>query len=130
LVTGSLRHQSVQVRLWTTEATKLLGQVEATQLLGKTPFRVLDIWSPSLPEERCLPLLGGLCQSTWGTHLWSGISQRLVCVGESADYKSYTASGIGPVSGLHLLPGGRSERQISVHLPCKRRAYLQGVSDH
>jgi hypothetical protein len=38
-----------------------------------------------------------------------------------------TASGTGPVSGLHLLPRGRSECQISVHLPCKRRACLQRV---
>jgi hypothetical protein len=33
----------------------------------------------------------------------------------------------GPVSGLLLLPGGRSKHQISVHLPCKRRACLQRV---
>ena len=38
-----------------------------------------------------------------------------------------TDSGTGPVSGLHLLPGGKSECQISVHLPCKRRACLQRV---
>jgi hypothetical protein len=38
-----------------------------------------------------------------------------------------TASGTGPVSGLHLLPGGRSEQQISVHLSCKKRACLQTV---
>jgi hypothetical protein len=30
--------------------------------------------------------------------------------------KKLTASGTGPVSGLHLLPGGKSERQISVHV--------------
>jgi hypothetical protein len=28
-----------------------------------------------------------------------------------------TASGTGPVKGLNLLPGGKSECQISVHLP-------------
>jgi hypothetical protein len=38
-----------------------------------------------------------------------------------------TASGTGPVSGLHLLPGDRSEHHVSVHLPCKRRACLQRV---
>ena len=57
-----------------------------------------------------------------------------VCAGKSVDYRSYTASGTGrsdtasgtgPVSGLHLWPGGRSERQIFVHLPCKRRASLK-----
>ena len=36
----------------------------------------------------------------------------------------------GLVSGLHLLPGGRSERKISVHLPCKRRASCRECSDH
>jgi hypothetical protein len=38
-----------------------------------------------------------------------------------------TASGTGPVSGLHLLPGGRSKCQIFVHLPCNRSAFLQRV---
>ena len=38
-----------------------------------------------------------------------------------------TASGTGPVLGLHLLPGGKSEHKISVHLPWKRRACLQRV---
>ena len=126
----------MQVRVWTTEATQLLGHAEATQLLGHSPFRAPDIRAPSLPEERYWLLPGGLCLSTWGSHLWSWISQRLVCAGESADYRSYTASGtgrsytasgIGPVSGLYLLLGGRSECQISVHLPCKRRACLQRV---
>ena len=55
-------------------------------------------------------------------------SQSLrVCSGASANYKSYTASGTGPVSGLHLQPRGRSEPQISVHLPRKRGACLQRV---
>ena len=31
------------------------------------------------------------------------------------------------VSGSQLLPGGRFEQQISGHLPCKRRTYLQRV---
>jgi hypothetical protein len=112
-----------QVRVWTTEATQLLEQAEATQLLGQSLFRTPDILAPSLPKERYPPgpERRGLCQSTWGSHHWSRISQRLVCVGESADYRSYIASGTGPISSLHLLPGGRSERQISVHLPCKRR---------
>jgi hypothetical protein len=34
-------------------------------------------------------------QSTWGSHFGSWISQRLVCAGESVDYRSYTASGTG-----------------------------------
>jgi hypothetical protein len=38
-----------------------------------------------------------------------------------------TASGTGPVSGFHLLPGGKSEYQISVHLPWKRTVCLQRV---
>jgi hypothetical protein len=38
-----------------------------------------------------------------------------------------TASGTGPVSGLHLLQGGISKQHISVYLLCKRRAWLQRV---
>jgi hypothetical protein len=30
----------------------------------------------------------GLCQSTWGSHLGSWIPLRLVCAGESVDYRS------------------------------------------
>jgi hypothetical protein len=41
--------------------------------------------------------------------------------------QSNTASETGSVSGLHLLPGARSERQISVHLPCENRPCLQSV---
>ena len=33
---------------------------------------------------------------------------------ERADCKGNTSPGTGPVSGLHLQPGGRSERQTSV----------------
>jgi hypothetical protein len=105
---------------------QLLGQAEATQL-RQTLFRTPDILAPSLPEERCPPRPGGLCSSTRGSHLGSWIPLRLVCAGESVDYKKLTASGTGPVSGLHLLPGGRSEHQISVNLPCERRACLQRV---
>jgi hypothetical protein len=38
-----------------------------------------------------------------------------------------TDSVTGPVSGLHLLPGGRSKCQMSVHLLCKRRDCLKRV---
>jgi hypothetical protein len=65
------------------------------------------------------------CQSRWGSHLVSQVPQRPVCAGESTDCRGNTSSGTGPVSGLHLQAGGRSECQPSVHLPCKRRAYLQ-----
>jgi hypothetical protein len=36
-------------------------------------------------------------------------------------------SGTGPVSGLHLLPGGKSQQQISVPFLCKSKACLQRV---
>ena len=49
----SLRDQSAQVRVQTTEATQLEGQAEATQILRQTPLRAPDIWAPS-PRERCL----------------------------------------------------------------------------
>jgi hypothetical protein len=68
--------------------------------------------APSLPEERCLPHPGGLCHSIRGRHLGSWIPLRLVCAGVSVDYRSYTDSGISTVSGLHLLPGGRSEHHM------------------
>ena len=45
-----LLHSSAH-RLW-----RLSEQsAEAMQLLGQTPFQALDIWAPSLSEERCLP---------------------------------------------------------------------------
>ena len=51
----SLKDQSAQVRVQTTELTQLLGQAEITQLLGQTPFQASDIQAHSPPEERCLP---------------------------------------------------------------------------
>jgi hypothetical protein len=41
--------------------------------------------------------------------------------------QSNTDSGTGPVLGLHLLPGGKTECQISLHLPWKRISCLQRV---
>jgi hypothetical protein len=46
---------------------------------------------------------------------------------ETTGCRNNTASGTGPISGLHLQPGSRSECQTSVQLPCKRRACLQKV---
>jgi hypothetical protein len=66
-------------------------------------------------------------QSRWESHLVSRVPWRPVCAGECADCRGNTSSGTGPVSGLHLQPWGRSECQISVHLPWKRRACLQRV---
>jgi hypothetical protein len=83
--------------------------------------------SRHLPRQRRGVHPGGLFLLRSGSHFGSWIPQRLVCTGESVDNRSNTASGTGPVSGLHLQPGVRSEHQISVHLPCKRRAYLQRV---
>jgi hypothetical protein len=112
----------VQVRVWTTETTQLLGQAEVTQLLGQTPFRAPNIRAPSLPEERCLPLTGGLCQSTWMSHLGSWIPQRLICTGESVDYRSYTASrkgrsdtasGADPFSGSRHLGNFSARGEVS-----------------
>jgi hypothetical protein len=51
--------------------------------------------------------------------------QSVQSVQVSTDCRGNTSSGTRPVSGLHLQPGGRSEHQTSVHLPCKRRACLQ-----
>jgi hypothetical protein len=72
-------------------------------------------------------LPGGFFRRRWESHLGSHVPQRAVCAGERADCRGNTSSGTGPISGLDLQPGGRSEHQISVHLPCKRRAGLQRV---
>jgi hypothetical protein len=73
---------------------------------------------PSRGEVYALPRRA-LLQSTLGNHLESQIPQWLVCTGDCADYRSYTASGTcrsctasgkDHVSGLHLQPGGRSKR--------------------
>ena len=138
LIPGFLRDKSTQVRVWTTEATQLLGQAEAAQHLGKTSFQDPDIQAPSSPEERCLPHPGGLCQSTWGSNLWNWISQRLVCTGESVDYRRCRASGTGrndiasgtdPVLGLHLCPGGRSKHRYLCTFPERELAFRE-YSDH
>jgi hypothetical protein len=85
-------------------------------------FWAPDTRAPSLPEERCPPLpRRALPQHLVETSWFSDPAQRILCAGESVDYRSYTDSGTSPVSDLHLLPGGRSECQIFVHLPCKRR---------
>jgi hypothetical protein len=61
----SLRDSSAQVRVWTTKATQLLEQREATQLPRQTLFRAPEIQAPSQPDERCPPHWEGLCLSTW-----------------------------------------------------------------
>ena len=58
------------------------------QLLRQIPFLTPDIRAPSLPEEKCPPCPRGLCRSTSGRHLGSWIPLRLVCTGESVDYRS------------------------------------------
>jgi hypothetical protein len=75
------------------------------------------------PPGRALPQHLGETFGSW-------IPPRLVCAGESVDFRSYTDSGKSPVSALHLLPGGRSKRQIFVHFPCKRRAACRECSNH
>jgi hypothetical protein len=83
-----------------------------------------------LPEERCLARPGRLCHSIWGRHLGSRITPRLLCTGESVDYRSYTDSGTSPVSGLHLLPGGSSECQISSTFPARGEIVCRECSNH
>jgi hypothetical protein len=95
------------------------------QLLRQTPFWTTDIWAPFLPEERCPPHPGRLCQRTWGSNLGSRIPPRLVCAGESVDYRSYTASGTGrsnttagadPVSGSRHLDPFAARGEVSADL--------------
>jgi hypothetical protein len=119
-------HKLRRVNEWNADAAQVLGQAEATQLLEQTLFPAPDIGH--FPHQR-----RGVCQGG----LWPPeqvrepscvhVPWRPVCAGEHADRRGNTSSGKGPVSGLHLQPGGRSECQIFVHLPCKRRACLQRV---
>ena len=44
------------------------------------------------------------------------VLKRLVCTGEHVGSISNIASGAGPLSGLHLQPGGRAEIQTVMHL--------------
>jgi hypothetical protein len=81
---------------------------------GENPFRAPDIWAPSLPEQRCTPSPGGLWLSTWGSNLGSWIPQRLVCTGESVDYRSYTASGTDHYLGSRHPGTFPARRKVSV----------------
>jgi hypothetical protein len=55
--------------------------------------------------------LGGIWQSRWVTHLGTWIPQSLICPGESAVYRSNTASGIDPLSdSRHLAPSPPEKR--------------------
>jgi hypothetical protein len=126
-VSRSLRDQSAQLRVQTAEATQLLGQAEVTQLLGQTSFWAPDIWASFLARGEVTAWEGSDCQRRYESHFVSPVPQRSVCAGDHAECRGNTSSGTGPVSGIHLQLGGRSERQIFVHLPCKRRACLQRV---
>ena len=99
--------------------TKFLGQAEATEFLGQTPFWAPDIWATSLPEERCPP----------GNALLEQVGKPSLR-DQSAQVRVYIASGTGPVSGLHLQPRGRSECQISLHFPSRGELACREYSDH
>ena len=105
----------------TTEEDPILGSRHP----GTFPVRE-DVSAP--PRRALLEHLG---EPSWfsdhsktSQHRWECGLQKLTASGTG---QSDTTSGTGPVSGLHLLPGGRSECQISVHFPCKRKACLQRV---
>jgi hypothetical protein len=100
--------------------------VEGAQLQGQTPFWAPDIWARSLQKERCPPRRVLTAGSGKGAILYPG-SLRDHSAGESAGCRNNTSSRTGPVSVINLQPGGRSEHQTSVHLPCKRRPFQQRV---
>jgi hypothetical protein len=118
-------HRLWRVSEWTTEATQLLRKAEANSFWDRSRSGLQT--SRHLPNQERGVNLGGLCQSRRGSHLVSPVPWRPVCAGECADCRGNSSSGTGPVSGLHLQPGGRSKCQISVHLPCKRRACLRST---
>jgi hypothetical protein len=54
------------------EVTQILGQAEATPLLGQTPFQAPDIQARSPPEERCPPRRALTARSGEGAILCPG----------------------------------------------------------
>ena len=100
---------------------------EATQLLGQTPASGCRHPGTFPARGKVTTWEGSDLQSRLGNHLVSWVPRRPVCAGDHADFRGNPSSGTGPVLGLHLQPGGRSECQTSVHLPCKRRACLKRV---
>ena len=96
--------------------TKFLGQAEATEFLGQTPFWAPDIWATSLPEERCPP----------GNALLEQVGKPSLR-DQSAQVRVYIASGTGPVSGLHLQPRGRS-RMSDISTPSLQEESLPAES--
>jgi hypothetical protein len=101
-------------------------KVPRGQLQGRPHFGLQA--SQHLPCQRLgvLPALEGFARAP-GEAIWVPDPSKTSLCRWECGLQKLTASGTGPVSGLHLLPGGRSERQISVHLPCKIRACLQRV---
>ena len=132
---GLHQDYSAQVRVWTTEANSFWDSQEAQSFSGSPLFGPQI--SGHLPVQRIGVHLAQECFA-WVSavdilvpghhhsilHRWECGLQRLTA---SVTGQSNTASGTGPILGLPLCPGGRSKCQISVHLPCKRRACLQRV---
>jgi hypothetical protein len=99
----------VQVRVETTEATQLLGQSEATQLLEQTPFQAPDIQAHFSPEERCLHrrvLSEQVRETSWVQGSLRDQSAQVsswTVKGKRAGCRSNTASGTDPISGSRHL---------------------------
>jgi hypothetical protein len=117
---------SAQVRLWTAEANRFWDRRKPQSYWGRSHFRLQTSGHLLCQRRGVCPTWRALPQHL-GEPSWFPDTPGLVCTGESVDYRSYRDSGTSPVLGLHLLPGGMSECQISGQLPCKRRACLQTV---
>jgi len=125
--------KSSQVRAWTTEANSFWDRKKPRSFWDRHGFRhqtsgqlhargeVFTLPGRVLPEHLREP---SWFQDSSKTSLcrWECGLQKLTASGTG---RRNTDSGTGPVLGLHLLPEGRSESQIFVYLPCKRRACLQ-----
>ena len=108
----------------TTEATQLLGQAEATQLLGQTPSQTPDILG-SFPARGEVSTWEGSARAGEGATPGPQMPQRVVCTGDSADYRSNTASGISR-SDTQLMDRPHFWIQPSRHLPCQRKGVFPG----
>ena len=118
--------KSSQVRAWTTDSNSFWDRKKPRSFWDRHGFRhqtsgqlhargeVFALPGRVLPEH--------LREPSW----FQDSSKTSLCRWECGLQK-LTASGTGPVSGLHLLPAGRFELQISVHLPFTRRPCMQRV---
>jgi hypothetical protein len=94
---GSIRDQSGQVSSQTVKGEQ--ADCRTYKASGTDPFLGLQT-SWHLPHQRTGVCPGRLSQSRLGSHIGSWVLQRLVCAGESVDYRSAQLLGLAEVTKL------------------------------